>query len=111
MAEIVKNDKVLCDVCESEITMKQLQKDIERDQLVVDGKRIIGSNEGIDSCLLSVGDAIDTCLGNCFLPPLGVNLRSTVIRAILTTASRTNSGGVALHTLRCITGEGERVYV
>ena len=105
VAEIVENNSILRDICDSEITMKQLQKDIERDQLVIDGKRMIGSNDGIDSCLLAVGDAIDSCLASCFLPSLGAALREEAARAILTAVSRTNSGGVALHTLRSITGE------
>jgi hypothetical protein len=106
VAKIVENNSTLRDIiCSSEITPKQLQKDIERDQLVVDGQRMIGSNVGLDSCLRSVGDAIDNCLASCFLPSLSGSLRDEVVRAILTSVSRTNSGGVALHTLRSITGE------
>lgn len=108
VAKIVANNFILRDICDSEITMKQLQKDIERDQLVIDGKRIIGSNTGISSCLLSVGDAIESCLASCFLPSLGEALRAEVARAVLTSVSRTNSGGVALHTLRTITGVPEK---
>jgi hypothetical protein len=105
VADIVKNNSVLRDICAGEITGKQLQKDIERDQLVIDGMRVAGSSEGLDYCLTSVGKSIDNCLSSCFLPALGSDLRMKFARAILTTACRTNSGGVALHTLRSITGE------
>ena len=105
VADIVKNNSVLRDICAGEITGKQLQKDIERDQLVIDGMRVVGSSEGLDYCLASVGKSIDNCLSSCFLPALGSDLRMKFARAILTTACRTNSGGVALHTLRSITGE------
>lgn len=104
VSKIVQNNSVLRDMCNSEITEKQLQKDIERDQLVIDGQRIIGSNDGLEKCLLAVGDAVDSCLVSCFLPSLGPDLRAEVARVVLATVSRTNSGGVALHTLRSITG-------
>lgn len=105
VAEIVKSNDVLRVICESEITLKQLQKDIERDQLVIVGKRVVGSSDSLENCVSTIGDAIDRCLGCCLLPALGPALRDRVSYAVLTSACRTNSGGVALHTLRTITGE------
>ena len=104
VADIAARDRAVSEICCSEITLNQLQKDIERDELVIDGKLIIGSHEGLDGCLAAVGRAIDNCLACCFLPPLGSLLRDELSQSILTTATRTNSGGVALHVLRSITG-------
>lgn len=104
VAKLMEKNLVLRDLCDSEITAKQLQKDIERDRLVVDGRRISGSNEGIDFCLSAVEDAVDRCVGNCLLPPLPPLLREHLAREVLSTVSRTNSGGVALHVLRTVTG-------
>jgi len=101
--ELAESNDNLREVCCSEITLKQLQKDIERDELVIDGERIVGSNVGLDYCLGSIKKSLDNCLGTCFLPALGTDLRDEMSRTILATACRTNSGGIALHVLRTIT--------
>ena len=104
LSDVAKSSVEFQRICASEIDLKQLSKDIERDELVIAGRRIVGCHEKLENTIKIMGNAIDNCLASCFLPALSASLKDRVVLQVLKTATRTNSGGIALHALRYITG-------
>ena len=95
----------LCNAYESEISMKQLTRDLERDRVVVNGRRLVGAANGLDGLVAAVGDCIDWNMAHCGLPPLSSALRRKVSLSVLRMACRTNSGGLCFHALRALLGK------
>jgi hypothetical protein len=83
------------------MSMKQLQRDIERDLLIVNGAKIKGSI-GIDSVLEEMGKIVDSVFAACQLPPLPAEVKSNFSIACLRKAARTNSGGQSFQALQVI---------
>lgn len=82
-------------------SLKQLQRDIERDCLFINGVQIIGSI-GLDEVIAEMGRTIDTAFATCHLPPLPEEVRNEFSLSSLRKAARTNSGGQSFQALQSI---------
>lgn len=81
------------------ISLKQLTRDIQRDRVIINGRRLVGANVGLEGVLLSLGDTIDYTFAHCLLPPLSSQLKDEICVNIMKSASRTNSGGLSFQML------------
>lgn len=109
--EISKDSKTLSNSYDSEISMKQLTRDLERDRVVLNGRRLVGASEGISGLIAAVGDCVDLTLAHCGLPHISAALRERIAISVLRMACRTNSGGLSFHALRSIVGKSEHAVV
>lgn len=76
-------------------SMKQLKKDIERDRLLVNGIRLVGAENGLDSILSRISDVCDDVHAECGVPSLGQEVKEFTVLSLLSKASRSHSGGIA----------------
>lgn len=84
----------------SDASVKQLQKDIQRDQLLINGNLIVGADGGLSAVKMILGDAVDKVMVECDIPLFHVHEKDAFCVAVLKKASRTNSGGIAYNVLQ-----------
>jgi hypothetical protein len=108
--KVSTNSRTLSNAYDSNISMKQLTRDLERDRLVLNGRRLVGASEGIAGLIAAVGDTIDLTLAHCSLPQLSPTMRESVAVGVLRMACRTNSGGLSFHALRSVVGTFHIIY-
>lgn len=85
-------------------SFKQLRRDIERDKLIINSNLIVGADGGIEKVLSTFREICEKLLEEVNLPLsdlMAKSLRDYAI-ACLGLASRTNSGGIAFHTLQSV---------
>ena len=82
-------------------SVKQLQRDIERDSLIINGVKLAGS-VGLDEVLSEMSRTIDAVFSTCQLPPLPAELKTEFSLVSLRKAARTNSGGQSFQALQNI---------
>lgn len=102
---VSKTCQALSNAYESEISMKQLTRDLERDKVVLNGARLVGAAYGISGLIAAIGDCIDLNVAHCSLPDLSADLKQALSVGVLRMACRTNSGGLSFHALRSIVGK------
>eukprot|EP01036_Dinobryon_divergens_P040731 gene40731-53890_t len=83
-------------------SIKQLQRDIERDKITINGIRITGADGGLDGVLQYLGSILNRLLRQCGLPELTASARDTLSYIILRKVSRTNSGGTTFQALQTL---------
>ena len=83
------------------ISSKQLQKDVERDSLIINGVKLAGS-VGLDEVLSEMSRTIDAVFSTCQLPPLPAELKTEFSLVSLRKAARTNSGGQSFQALQVV---------
>ena len=83
------------------LTMKQLQRDIERDVIVVNGIKILGSI-GIEEVINEICKAVDIAFSSCQLKEALGELKREFAIACLKKAARTNSGGNSFQALQVL---------
>jgi hypothetical protein len=89
----------------SNISLKQLKKDFERDKVVINGNRLIGAASTFEGVLSEIEDILDRNLLNCMMPLLPSSIKRNLAIQTLTIASRTNSSGIAFEALRSLIGK------
>jgi len=80
---------------------KQLQRDIERDVIVVNGIKILGSL-GIEEVINEIIKAIDIAFSSCQLKLPPADFKREFAIACLKKAARTNSGGNSFQALQVL---------
>jgi len=80
-------------------SLKQVQRDIERDILVVNGKKVLGSY-GFETVIASICATIDEIVSQTRLTPMSSSLKRDFAVSCLREASRTNSGGQSFQALQ-----------
>jgi hypothetical protein len=88
----------------SNIPMKQLKKDFERDKVIINGNRLIGAASSFEDVLREIEDILDRNLLNCMMPLLPSCVKRNFALQTLILASRTNSSGIAFEALRNFIG-------
>lgn len=86
----------------TEADVKQLRKDIERDQLLVNSKHVIGASSMLDGVLNTIKEVCNHILQESGLPAMPQVTNDHLAHAILFKASRTNSGGIVFGTLQSL---------
>ena len=90
----------------SDNSLKQLQRDIQRDQILINGELLKGADVGLEGAMSILSKTIDYVLTECEIPlmgemsPLQPLLKEKFCYDILHTACRTNSGGVSYSGLQ-----------
>lgn len=80
--------------------LKQLRKDIERDQLIVNSRHLIGASLLLDGVVDSIQNIIQQVLSEGGIPTLPPITSEHLAHAILYKASRTHSGGIVFGSLQ-----------
>ena len=116
ISDIIKTDSraqslVDVDLSLRDSSIKQLQRDIERDRLVINGVRLVGADGGLDRVISTIGDTIDQLLLECCLPALSRLNRDKLSILILKQVSRTNSGGTTFQCLQTLLDVTETVLI
>lgn len=83
-----------------EISIKQLKKDFERDQVIINGCHMIGACSTIEGIISQMGEVLDRILINSHLSLLSSSTKNDVALLLLQLSSRTNSSGFAFEVLR-----------
>lgn len=83
----------------SDNSVKQLEKDVLRDQLLINGVIFKGADGALMGAVSLLTDTLHRVLSECKLKPIVNNLEQ-FCHAILRTASRTNSGGISYAALQ-----------
>ena len=84
----------------TESSLKQLKKDVERDALVINGRVLVGSELKLEGCFSRMCEAIESVLVENGLPLLCREGAELLSFHVLTSISRTHSGGVSFQALR-----------
>jgi len=85
-----------------ESKLKQLKKDVERDRILINGVRIVGSEVGMQGICDRIGIVCDKVLTECAISKLDITFREQLIQVILSKASRTHSGGITFQALQSV---------
>jgi hypothetical protein len=85
-------------------SLKQLQRDVERDRYLVNGQLLVGADGGLDGVLANVAKVMNTVVTECDLKRLDKSITDKMCISLLKKASRTNSGGLAYSALQTIVG-------
>ena len=88
----------------SNISLKQLRKDFERDKVIINGNRIVGAASTFEGVLCEIEEILDRNALNCMMPLLPSSVKRNVALQTLALASRTNSSGMAFEALRDLVG-------
>ena len=90
-------------VSDRDSTIKQLQKDVERDVLILNGIKLLG-NIGLQEIVEDFCATIDEALASCSLNRfcLSEELKREFALTCLRKASRTNSGGQSFQALQSL---------
>lgn len=108
----IKNVNKKCQVeFSNDSSLKQLQRDIERDRILINGNLLIGANIGLDAVLTAVKSAIDQIIYECNLYMPDSFKKNDICLSILQKACRTNSGGIAYATLQSLIQNDENNFV
>jgi hypothetical protein len=83
-----------------ELQLKQLKKDVERDRLLINSKRLVGASVGLEEVIQSIIFVFHTLADECYLTRLSDDVVREVAIAILLKASRTHSGALAFQALQ-----------
>ena len=88
----------------SDNTIKQLQRDIQRDQLLINGILLIGADTGLDGVVIQLKNTIQQLLYECQLPieQYDDSINNIDYYTILSIACRTNSGGISYSALQSL---------
>ena len=88
----------------SDNTIKQLQRDIQRDQLLINGVLLIGADTGLDGAVIQLKNTIQQLLYECQLPieQYDNSINNIDYYTILSIACRTNSGGISYSALQSL---------
>ena len=92
------------------MSQKQLQRDIERDSLIINGVKI-GGSIGLDEVIAEIGRAIDTVFSSSQLPPLPADIKNEFSLASLRKAARTNSGGQSFQALQVLSVYYDGIHI
>lgn len=90
----------------SDNSIKQLQRDIQRDQILINGELLIGADSGLEGAMNLLNKTIDSILSECDIPlldklaPIQPSLKTNYCHSILQTACRTHSGGISYSGLQ-----------
>lgn len=88
----------------SNISLKQLRKDFERDKVIINGNRIVGAASTFEGVLCEIEEILDRNVLNCMMPLLPSSIKRNLALQTLAIASRTNSSGIAFEALRNLVG-------
>jgi len=80
--------------------LKQLRKDIERDQLLINSQLSIGASVSLGGTLSVIGKICDRIMSENHFPSLPGVAKNHFAHCILMKASRTNAGGIAFSVLQ-----------
>jgi hypothetical protein len=92
------------------MSQKQLQRDIERDSLIINGVKV-GGSIGLDEVIAEIGRAIDTVFSSSQLPRLPVDIKNEFSLCSLRKAARTNSGGQSFQALQVLSIFLDRIHM
>jgi len=81
---------------------KQLKKDVERDRILINGVRIVGSEVGMQGICDRIGIVCDKVLKECAISILDKTFQEELTQIILSKASRTHSGGITFQALQSV---------
>lgn len=95
------NHSLLQDMGSSDNSIKQLQRDIQRDQFLIDGVRLVGADAGLEGAVEQLEACINFKLNESKLSTEIIRKRELCL-AVLQCACRTNSGGISYAALQFI---------
>lgn len=95
----------------SKADMKQLRKDIERDQLLVNSKHVIGASVLLEGAIEAIAEVAQQILLESAVPLLPPIVSDHLAHAILFKASRTHSGGLVFSTLQGLIDQERLILV
>ena len=86
-------------VIDRDSSFKQLQRDIERDVVIINGVKVLGSI-GIENVINEICRTVDIGFSSCGLNTLDNDIKREFSIVCLQKASRTNSGGQSFQALQ-----------
>ena len=87
-------------------SLKQLRRDVERDKLKINGRRVVGSEAGLDGVLAATVAALQDAMRTSRLPPLDGDAAHALAVEVLRWASRTNSGYLCYSAVQALLVDG-----
>jgi hypothetical protein len=87
-------------------SLKQLRRDVERDKLKINGRRVVGSEAGLDGVLAATVAALQDAMRTSRLPPLDGDAAHALAVEVLRWASRTNSGFLCYSAVQALLVDG-----
>ena len=87
-------------------SLKQLRRDVERDKLKINGRRVVGSEAGLDGVLAATVAALQDAMRTSRFPPLDGDAAHALAVEVLRWASRTNSGFLCYSAVQALLVDG-----